>query len=42
MMPNPGGKPSFERIDCGVAKKGILDRVCISLSETKVCFEYPK
>jgi len=42
MTPNPGGKPSFERIDCELAKKGILDRVSISPSETRVCFEYQK
>ena len=40
MTPNPGGEPRFERIDCELAKKGILDRVSISPSETKVCFEY--
>jgi len=42
MTPNPGGEPRFERIDCEMAKKGILDRVSISPSETKVCFEYQK
>ena len=42
MTPNPGGEPSFERIDCELAKTGILDRVSISPSETKVCFEYQK
>ena len=40
MTPNPGGEPRLERIDCELAKKGILDRVSISPSETKVCFEY--
>jgi len=40
MTPNPGGEPRFERIDCELAKKGLLDRVSISPSETKVCFEY--
>jgi hypothetical protein len=40
MTPNPGGEPGFERIDCEQAKEGILDRVSISPSETKVCFEY--
>ena len=40
MTPNPGGEPSFERIECAMAKKGILDRVSVSPSETKVCFEY--
>jgi len=36
MTPNPGGEPRFERIDCELAKKGLLDRVSISPS----CFEY--
>lgn len=40
MTPNPGGEPKFERIECELATKGILDRVSISPSETKVCFEY--
>ncbi len=42
MTPNPGGEPSFERIDCELAKSGILDRVSLSPSETRVCFEYQK
>ncbi len=40
MTPNPGGEPSFQRIECELATKGILDRVSISPSETRVCFEY--
>ncbi len=40
MTPNVGGKPRFERIDCELAKRGLLDRVSISPSETKLCFEY--
>ena len=40
MTPNPGGEPSFERIDCELAKKGLLDRVSVSPSEKRVCFEY--
>ena len=40
MTPNPGGPPRFQRIDCELSKKGILDRVSISPSETRVCFEY--
>ena len=42
MTPDPGGEPRFERIECELATKGILDRVSISPSETKVCFEYQK
>ncbi len=40
MTPNVGGKPRFERIDCELATKGLLDRVSVSPSEKKVCFEY--
>ena len=42
MTPNPGGEPSFERIECELATRGILDRVSISPSEKKVCFEFQK
>jgi Tol biopolymer transport system component len=42
MTPNPEGEPRFERIECELATKGILDRVSISPSETKVCFEYQR
>ncbi|MEA1952743.1 MAG: ankyrin repeat domain-containing protein [Planctomycetota bacterium] len=42
MTPNVGGEPRFERIDCELAKKGVLDRVSVSPSEKKVCFEYQK
>jgi hypothetical protein len=37
---NPVGEPRFDRIDCELAKKGLLDRVSVSPSEKKVCFEY--
>ncbi len=40
MTPNPNGEPKYERIDCELAKKGLLDRVSVSPSEKKVCFEY--
>jgi len=40
MKPDPGGKPGYRRIDCELAKKGLLDRVSLSPSEKKVCFEY--
>ncbi len=40
MTPNATGKPRFERIDCELAKKGLLDRVSVSPSERMVCFEY--
>jgi hypothetical protein len=40
MTPNPTGKPSFDRIECELAAGGLLDRVSLSPSETRVCFEY--
>ena len=40
MTPNAAGKPRFDRIDCELAKKGLLDRVSVSPSEKMVCFEY--
>ena len=40
MTPKTGGQSRYERIDCELAKKGLLDRVSISPSETRVCFEY--
>ncbi len=40
MTRNAGGNPRFERIDCELAKKGLLDRVSVSPSEKRVCFEY--
>lgn len=40
MTPNPAGEPKFERVTCELADQGILDRVSISPSETKICFEY--
>ena len=40
MKANAAGAPHFEPIDCALAKKGILDRVSLSPSEEKVCFEY--
>jgi len=41
MTPKPGGKNIYQRIDtAGLAKKGLLDRISISPSEDKVCFEH--
>ena len=42
MTPDADGKPTYEPIVCELAKTGILDRVSISPSETKVCSEYQK
>ena len=40
MTPNPGREPKYERVTCELAPKGILDRISVSPSETKICFEY--
>jgi Tol biopolymer transport system component len=40
MTPNPGGEPKFERIECELALKGVLDRVSVSPSEKRICFEF--
>ena len=41
MTPKDGGAPGYERVDCaGLDKKGLLDRISISPSEDKICFEH--
>jgi hypothetical protein len=40
LTPYADGRTHYERIDCQLAMKGILDRVSISPSETRVCFEF--
>ena len=40
MTANTNEKPKFERIQCDLARKGVLDRVSLSPSETRVCFEF--
>jgi Tol biopolymer transport system component len=40
MTRKPGGTPLYERIDCELVKKGLLERVSVSPSEKKVCFEF--
>lgn len=40
MTRREGGKPLYERIECDLAKRGLLDRVSVSPSEKKVCFEF--
>jgi len=40
MTPNMGGEPKFKRIECEMAKKGVLDRVSVSPSEKRICFEF--
>jgi Tol biopolymer transport system component len=36
------GKPRYERIACELTPKGLLDRVSVSPSEKRVCFEFQK
>ena len=40
MTRREGPQPRYERIDCPLVKKGLLDRVSVSPSEKKVCFEF--
>ena len=42
MTPKPHGKSVFEKIDCDLAKRGYLDRLSLSVDETKICFEFQK
>ena len=36
------GKPAFQKIQCEMAKQGYLDRLSLSVDETKICFEYQR
>jgi hypothetical protein len=40
MTRGEGRQPRYERIACELATKGLLDRVSVSPSEKKVCFEF--
>ena len=40
MTRREGEKPLYERIHCELVPKGLLDRVSVSPSEKKVCFEF--
>jgi hypothetical protein len=42
MTRDDGGAPRFESIACELVAKGILDRVSVSPSEKKICFEFQK
>jgi Tol biopolymer transport system component len=42
MTPGHGEHAQYEPIQCDLAKKGLLDRISITPSETKVCFEFQK
>ncbi len=38
----PGKKQTYQGIECELAKKGYLDRLSLSVDETKICFEFQK
>ena len=40
MTSHRDGRATYERIQCELASKGVLHRVSLSPSETKVCFEF--
>ena len=41
MTPNPKDEPGYQRLDCaGLERKGLLDRISVSPSEDKICFEH--
>ena len=41
MTPKDGGTPHYQRLDCaGLERQGLLDRISISPSEEKICFEH--
>ena len=42
MTPGKNTNPTFERIECDLAQKGVLDRVSLSPTETRVCFEFQR
>lgn len=42
MTPKPYGKSVFKKIDCDLAKRGYLDRLSLSVDQTKICFEFQK
>ena len=42
MTPKQKEEPRFERIQCELAKQGYLDRLSLSVDETKICFEYQR
>jgi Tol biopolymer transport system component len=42
MTRGEGANPRYERIACELTPQGLLDRVSVSPSETKVCFEFQK
>jgi hypothetical protein len=40
MTRSAGPQPLYEPIDCSLVKKGLLDRISVSPSEKKICFEF--
>ena len=42
MTPEAEEEPRYERIDCALATKGLLDRLSVSPSEERICFEFQK
>jgi len=41
MTPRDGAAPRYQRLDCaGLERQGLLDRISLSPSETKICFEH--
>ncbi len=42
MTPGKNVHPTFERIECELAKTGVLARVSLSSNETRVCFEFQR
>ncbi len=42
MTPNRDGEPTFERVVSALAKTGTFDRVSLSPSEKRICFEFTK
>ncbi len=42
MTPGENVNPTFERIECELTKTGVLDRVSLSPTETRVCFEFQR
>ena len=40
MTPGKNATPTFERIQCDLAMKGVLERISLSPSERKICFEF--
>jgi hypothetical protein len=42
LTPRAAGKPLYEPVECELAREGLLDRVSVSPSEARICFEYRK